>query len=82
MRQHVSGCFYGTLHNPLWGIDHYIAVLEQELSIRYAEMQKASHSQKALSQGMLILTGGPGTGKTTTLNAIIQILERKGEKVL
>lgn len=31
---------------------------------------------------MLILTGGPGTGKTTTLNAIIKILERKGEKVL
>ena len=63
------------------GIDHYIAVMEQELSIHYAEMQKQA-IRKALSQGMLILTGGPGTGKTTTLNAIIKILERKGEKVL
>ena len=33
-------------------------------------------------KGILILTGGPGTGKTTTLNAIIQILEFEGEKVL
>ena len=66
---------------PIVGIDHYIAVMEQELSIRYAEMQKQA-IRKALSQGMLILTGGPGTGKTTTLNAIIKILERKGEKVL
>ena len=30
---------------------------------------------------MIILTGGPGTGKTTTLNAIISILERKNLKV-
>ena len=35
----------------------------------------------ALSRGTLILTGGPGTGKTTTLNAIIRILKENGEKV-
>ena len=37
---------------------------------------------KPWRKGILILTGGPGTGKTTTLNAIIQILEFEGEKVL
>ncbi len=36
----------------------------------------------SLGKGILILTGGPGTGKTTTLNAIIQILGFEGEKVL
>lgn len=36
----------------------------------------------ALSEGMLILTGGPGTGKTTTLNAILTLLEGTDRKVL
>lgn len=30
----------------------------------------------------MILTGGPGTGKTTTLNAIISIYESKGDRVM
>ena len=38
--------------------------------------------REALTKGMLILTGGPGTGKTTTLNAIIRILEFCGERVM
>ena len=36
----------------------------------------------ALTEGMLVLTGGPGTGKTTTLNAIIKIMKAKGKIVL
>lgn len=35
----------------------------------------------AMSKGLLVLTGGPGTGKTTTLNAIIELLEIYGHKV-
>lgn len=35
-----------------------------------------------MEKGFLILTGGPGTGKTTTLNAIIKILEKNGQTVL
>lgn len=31
---------------------------------------------------MLVLTGGPGTGKTTTLNAIIKIMKANGKTVL
>lgn len=63
------------------GVDGYIVTIEAEEQIEYAEMQKAA-IREALTKGMLILTGGPGTGKTTTLNAIIRILEFKGEKVL
>ena len=63
------------------GVDGYIGTIEAEENIEYAEMQKTA-IREALTRGMLILTGGPGTGKTTTLNAIIRILEFKGEKVL
>lgn len=63
------------------GIDNYIVNIEESFHIRYAAGQKQA-MKEALSKGMLILTGGPGTGKTTTLNAIIKILEMKGEKVL
>lgn len=63
------------------GVDGRIAEVEQEFGIQYAEGQKQA-VREALSRGILILTGGPGTGKTTTLNAIIRLLEASGEKVL
>lgn len=66
---------------PIIGVDGYIETIEAEEQIAYAELQKTA-IRKALTKGMLILTGGPGTGKTTTLNAIIRILEFHGEKVL
>lgn len=62
------------------GVDHAIAEMEQRFGITYAQQQKLAISM-ALEQGVLILTGKPGTGKTTTLNAIITILEEKGERV-
>ena len=62
-------------------IDREIENCEKTDGITYADLQKkAIHS--ALTEGMLVLTGGPGTGKTTTLNAIIKILKDKGKKVL
>lgn len=63
------------------GIEDYITSIENKFDIQYAQGQKLAIIE-ALSKGILILTGGPGTGKTTTLNAIITILEIKGEKVL
>ena len=62
-------------------IDREIENCEKTDGITYADLQKkAIHS--ALTEGMLVLTGGPGTGKTTTLNAIIKILKDEGKKVL
>lgn len=54
---------------------------EAETGIRYEKLQRLAISG-ALSKGLLILTGGPGTGKTTTLNAIISMYIEKGEKVM
>ncbi len=63
------------------GIDNEIEKCEKEDGITYADLQKEAIT-KALTEGMLVLTGGPGTGKTTTLNAIIKIMKNKGRKVL
>ncbi len=62
-------------------IERKIETIEKNENIKYADLQKEAIN-KALTKGILILTGGPGTGKTTTLNAIIKILKQSGEKVL
>lgn len=36
----------------------------------------------ALAHGALVITGGPGTGKTTIINCIISLLTHQGESVL
>lgn len=58
-----------------------IEKIEKDDNITYAEKQKKAIAA-AMEKGFLILTGGPGTGKTTTLNAIIKLLEQNGQKVL
>lgn len=62
------------------GAEKSIELIEKKQGIKYAKLQKEA-IKMALEKGILILTGGPGTGKTTTLNAIIDILGEKGEKV-
>ena len=54
---------------------------EKGSGIFYDDIQKKSIIT-ALSNGVMVLTGGPGTGKTTTLNAIISILKERNNKVL
>jgi len=51
--------------------------VESAHGIKYESLQREAIRQ-ALQKSMLILTGGPGTGKTTTLNAIIELLEQEG----
>lgn len=66
---------------PMNDAKELIEEVENRTGIRYAKLQKEAVMQ-ALQKGLLVLTGGPGTGKTTTLNAIISILKRKGQTVL
>ena len=55
-------------------IDKTIASIEKEEHITLAEEQREAVRQAA-KQSLLIITGGPGTGKTTTINAIIKYFE-------
>lgn len=66
---------------PMSNAKELIEDVEKRMGIAYAELQKEAIMQ-ALQKGLLVLTGGPGTGKTTTLNAIISILKAKGQTVL
>lgn len=50
--------------------------VENKLGIKFEELQRTAIKQ-AVENGVLILTGGPGTGKTTTLNAIIELFEHR-----
>lgn len=58
-----------------------IGKIEKENGISYASGQREA-ILTACEKGMLILTGGPGTGKTTTVKGIIDVFERKGLEVL
>ena len=62
-------------------VDASVSQIEKESGITYAQEQKQA-IRLALQNGLLLLTGGPGTGKTTTLNAVIRILKSCGQTVL
>ncbi|MCL1830369.1 MAG: ATP-dependent RecD-like DNA helicase [Oscillospiraceae bacterium] len=55
--------------------------VEAAVSITYAEAQKEAIIT-AVSSKMTIITGGPGTGKTTTVKGIIAVLNASGMKIL
>lgn len=54
---------------------------EENNGIKYETIQREAINL-ALSKGFLVLTGGPGTGKTTTLNAIISLYQQQGLNVM
>lgn len=61
-------------------IDEEIAKVESESSIVYGELQREA-IRTAAEKGMLILTGGPGTGKTTAIRGILSLFRRQGLEV-
>ncbi len=59
---------------PLYGVtEQEISVIENKLGYEFDPKQTESVNA-ALENNVFVLTGGPGTGKTTTLNALIHIL--------
>lgn len=57
-----------------------ILMIEKETGTVLDEMQKKAVTEAA-SHGLFVLTGGPGTGKTTTINAIIRFFEGEGAEL-
>ena len=61
-------------------IDRLIDDFQTEAGITYAPYQREAIAA-ALGSGAVIITGGPGTGKTTTVNGIIALCEQQGDRV-
>lgn len=57
-----------------------IGMAEREAEIEYAALQKRAICQAA-SNGVFVLTGGPGTGKTTVVRAIIRVFDAMGLRI-
>ena len=67
--------------DKLRGAKKAIDEIEREQGIEYAPLQRKA-VELASEQELLILTGGPGTGKTTSVRAILTLFERMGLDVL
>ncbi len=62
-------------------LKHRIHAIEENTGLALDEMQRAA-VMEAARNGITILTGGPGTGKTTTINAMIHFFESEGMDIL
>ena len=67
--------------DKLRGAKRAIDEIEREQGIEYAPLQRKA-VELAAERELLILTGGPGTGKTTSVRAILTLFERMGLDVL
>lgn len=59
-----------------------LALLEEEAAGPVLDETQRRAVLAAVQSGLLIITGGPGTGKTTTINAIIRCFEAEGAEIL
>lgn len=54
----------------------------EQMTETILDEQQRTAVKEAVYNGLLIITGGPGTGKTTTINAIIKLFESEGLDIL
>ena len=66
---------------PMRVVEQRLHQLEKQSEIEFDELQRTA-VMEAVQNGVFILTGGPGTGKTTTINTIIRFFESEGMDVL
>ncbi len=66
---------------PSSQIEKRLSKIQSQEEFPLDELQ-AEAVRQAVNCGLLIITGGPGTGKTTTINAIIRFFEQEGMEIL
>lgn len=69
----------GHLKKLSYSVENVIAATEEETGIYLSEQQRDA-VKSSLSHGVSVITGGPGTGKTTIINTLIKIFEYNGFK--
>jgi len=62
-------------------VEKAIEWVQNASHINLAETQKLA-LHKTISGKVVVLTGGPGTGKTTLINSLVKILEKKGQRIV
>lgn len=67
------------IHLDDGNVEHIVNRIELQNGIEYAKMQKLAIF-KCVTNGVTVLTGGPGTGKTTVIKAVLQIFSNFGMK--
>jgi len=61
-------------------VEIFIRQLEKDEGIQYAPLQRKA-IMMAINSGVMVLTGGPGTGKTTVIKAVISVFDRIGSSI-
>ena len=77
--QHIAARLYAVkrfMNSSVTVDEREIQMVEAGLGIKFEALQRDAVLE-AFKSGILVLTGGPGTGKTTTLNAIIKLFENR-----
>lgn len=64
-----------------WQIEEEILKIQKRDGLELAKEQKTAVFEALGASGCLVLTGGPGTGKTTTINTIIEIMDNLKLKI-
>ena len=77
----MSALLHTERERPIPSADHIIKAIEEQSGITYDEVQLQA-IQCAISSKVMVLTGGPGTGKTTTINSIIKIYQASGSTIV
>jgi exodeoxyribonuclease V alpha subunit len=66
---------------PPFDIDQVVAEVEKGLKLEFSELQKTA-IRESFQKKILVITGGPGTGKTTIVKAVTAVFDKWGRKVL
>jgi exodeoxyribonuclease V alpha subunit len=66
---------------PPFDVASALSDVEKNLGMRFSEAQKRAIGE-SFQKKILVITGGPGTGKTTIIRAVVDIFQKWGQEVL
>jgi len=66
---------------PKFNVDQAIVQVEKDCRVKFSNTQKLA-IKAAFYRKILVITGGPGTGKTTIIRAVKDIFESQGKEIL
>jgi len=77
----IQALAHASFVQPPFDVGQIIADEEQALKLEFSELQKTA-IRESFQKKILVITGGPGTGKTTIVKAVTAVFDKWGRKVL